>query len=733
MRAHMLPQTMAVCCRCFVRHAALIALLPMAVHADPALSVAPASLPVDASADVVLTIDGLASGDTVLLERYLDVNGNSLIDPGDLLVQSALVRDGHVILVDGQRDFSQPGDEDNGAVDGRIVTHFNLATSPELARIVGPYLIRVSSPTAAFTPILKMFTLNPSADSRIVAGRITTVSSTAISHALVCLLQKNGTSYDFLRGAIADSNGNYTLRAPAGTYLLLPMAPGYVANLTTATPLTLSTSDVTRDLTLLTGGSRIISGQVQNRDDYTISLPGVQLFLLSQDGLAALTTTDTAGNFSVGVTAGLWEIQASSASLAALGYLNPNDSPAANAGNFSVTSFIVPCVPAATLIHGTITDRSGGALPRIHLTAQDDANRFNPDAVTDAQGRYSIGASTGNWALEPTATGLILAARNLTVNGPTAADFQATVVTRQPTDVAVYANQSATFEVADGAPGIVTGQWQVSTDGGDQWTAIPALAPYTGTADRTLSIAPATLALSGNRYRCTITYNDGANTEISDVAILTVSKRSQTIAVSAQPDVVWSTAPIVLGASATSALPVAFSVVSGPAQLTGNTLTLTGVGLVTVRASQTGDASYAAAPSVDFSFQVRSSFLLWQRNNFTADELADANLSGPRAVHGSNGLANLVCYALGLTTGESATGHLPTISFTATDAVYTYTRPSDRTDIAYTVEVSTDLKTWGTTGVTHELVATSNGEETWRARYARAGAARVFFHLKIIQ
>ena len=724
---------MAICCRRFIGRIVLTVLPPLVVHAAPALSVAPASLPVDVSDDIVVTVDGLASGDTVRLERYLDVNGNGLVDAGDLLVQSALVRDGGVALVDGQPDLSQPGDLDAGSLDGRIVTHFNRPGSPELGRIVGTYLIRVSSPTSAFAPVLQTFALTSSADSRIIAGKVTTIASSPLAHALVCLLRKNGDSYDFLSGGIADATGNYALRAPAGTYLLLPVAPGYVANLATASPLALDAADVTRDLTMLAGGSRLISGQVQNRDDYTSSLPGVQLFLRSQDGLATITATDAAGNFSAGVMAGLWEIQASCRSLAALGYLNPNDSPVANAGNVSVTGFIVPCVKTSTLVHGTITDRSGHVLPRVRVTAQDDANRFNPDAIADAQGRYSMGVVAGNWTVQPVAAGLIFTGLNVTITGPTTADFQATVATRQPADVAVFANQTATFEVAANPPGSVVWQWQISTDGGSAWTAVPALAPYTGAAGPILSIAPATLALSGNRYRCVITYNGGANTETSDAAILTVNRQSQIISVSTQPDILWSTAPVVLGANATSALPVAFSVVSGPAQIDGDTLTLTGIGLVTVRASQAGDANYAAAAEVDFSFRVLSSFSWWQRHSFTADERADPSISGPKAIHGPAGLSNLACYALGLETEQDPAGHLPAISSTATELVYTYTRPSDRTDIVYTVEVSTDLKTWGTSGVAHERIATSDGMETWRARYTRAGAARVFFHLKITQ
>ena len=63
-------------------------------------------------------------------------------------------------------------------------------------------------------------------------------------------------------------------------------------------------------------------------------------------------------------------------------------------------------------------------------------------------------------------------------------------------------------------------------------------------------------------------------------------------------------APFRLAAAASSGLSVNFSLVSGPAILSGNVITLTGPGLVTVRASQAGNSFYAPAADVDQSFMV---------------------------------------------------------------------------------------------------------------------------------
>ena len=61
-----------------------------------------------------------------------------------------------------------------------------------------------------------------------------------------------------------------------------------------------------------------------------------------------------------------------------------------------------------------------------------------------------------------------------------------------------------------------------------------------------------------------------------------------------------------LNATASSNLPVSFEIVSGPATLSGNTLSLTGEeGIVTVRATQAGNSNFNPAPSVTRNFDVR--------------------------------------------------------------------------------------------------------------------------------
>jgi hypothetical protein len=84
-----------------------------------------------------------------------------------------------------------------------------------------------------------------------------------------------------------------------------------------------------------------------------------------------------------------------------------------------------------------------------------------------------------------------------------------------------------------------------------------------------------------------------------------VAQGAQTITFSAPASpVTYGVGPIALSASASSGLPVTFSVMSGPAALSGSTLTITGTGTIVVAANQAGNASYLPAPQVTQTIMV---------------------------------------------------------------------------------------------------------------------------------
>jgi sugar lactone lactonase YvrE len=84
-----------------------------------------------------------------------------------------------------------------------------------------------------------------------------------------------------------------------------------------------------------------------------------------------------------------------------------------------------------------------------------------------------------------------------------------------------------------------------------------------------------------------------------------INKGSQTISFTAPTTpVTYGVAPITLSATATSGLAISFSVLSGPASVTGSTLTITGAGTVVVAADQFGNANYTPASEVTHAIVV---------------------------------------------------------------------------------------------------------------------------------
>ena len=80
---------------------------------------------------------------------------------------------------------------------------------------------------------------------------------------------------------------------------------------------------------------------------------------------------------------------------------------------------------------------------------------------------------------------------------------------------------------------------------------------------------------------------------------ITNLKGSQTINFPVIPQKTYGDPPLTLAATASSGLPVTFSLVSGPAALNGSTLNLFAAGNVVIRARQSGDVNYNAATPVD--------------------------------------------------------------------------------------------------------------------------------------
>jgi hypothetical protein len=98
----------------------------------------------------------------------------------------------------------------------------------------------------------------------------------------------------------------------------------------------------------------------------------------------------------------------------------------------------------------------------------------------------------------------------------------------------------------------------------------------------------------------------------------TIGTTKQTITFPTIATQTFGSAPFSLDATASSGLTVTYTVVSGPATVSGNTVTLTGAGTVTIRASQSGNSTYAAATPVNQTFTVKPGVATVTLSNLTA-------------------------------------------------------------------------------------------------------------------
>jgi gliding motility-associated-like protein len=105
---------------------------------------------------------------------------------------------------------------------------------------------------------------------------------------------------------------------------------------------------------------------------------------------------------------------------------------------------------------------------------------------------------------------------NPNVNYITAAPIS---ITTEPSNVAICELQNATFTIT--APTVTSYQWQLSTDGGINWTNLTNTVTYSGTTTASLTISSVSPTFTGYRYRVVLNRIGNSCGLISATAILT--------------------------------------------------------------------------------------------------------------------------------------------------------------------------------------------------------------------
>lgn len=191
--------------------------------------------------------------------------------------------------------------------------------------------------------------------------------------------------------------------------------------------------------------------------------------------------------------------------------------------------------------------------------------------------------------------------------------------------------------------------------------------------------------------------------------LLTAAPRlGQTITFTPLPNLGYAGTPLTFTptATASSGLPVTFSIVAGSSIATRDTttgvVTVTGTGTVTIRATQNGNTTYAPATFVERTFTVTEGTIVDAFADYLAAQGVPAGARGPLDDPDGDGLGNLLEFALGLAPGTADSTGAPAVGTTEPSVLsFTYRR-AQPTEVLYEVETNTDLANaagWTTAGV----------------------------------
>lgn len=107
------------------------------------------------------------------------------------------------------------------------------------------------------------------------------------------------------------------------------------------------------------------------------------------------------------------------------------------------------------------------------------------------------------------------------ISGSGTDHFRVVNFLQHPTSHAACAGSATSFTVVASGTGVLTYQWQVSTDGGGIWNPVSDGSTYANSGTATLSVLLAAGSMHNHQYRCVVTDNSGPHN--SNAALLTVN------------------------------------------------------------------------------------------------------------------------------------------------------------------------------------------------------------------
>lgn len=353
------------------------------------------------SGAITYQVTGINPGDAVVVQKFLDLNTNGLVDGGDYLVQQFNLTDGQAgMVIGGVTNLNVPGDLDTTA--GQITASLNFLDGDFPQNLVGQYLVVLSSPAGHFPPLTNSLTVTNFPFGQTISGNVAS-NGVAVGNAVIILFPAprggNHGPGNPVGGTVVNNSGAYTIQVPPGVYVPVAFKSGCVASYPSSPVLTLGSSQTINTNLMLTNATAVVSGQIVDAGNTNITLPGVLLPTTDQSGDIAIGFSDTNGNFSIGVISGTWSLGSDDTGLIIHGYAGYQNGTNVPAGT---TGFVGPFSKASALVYGTVKDNLGNPLAKIDVQAYDNyGNLYQSDGYSDTNGNYFISAVGGLGAGDP--------------------------------------------------------------------------------------------------------------------------------------------------------------------------------------------------------------------------------------------------------------------------------------------------------------------------------------------
>lgn len=381
----------------FVLTCACFALVSHGLATPPiAISVSPSAINNTYAGRLILDMTGLTNTEKVIVQKWLDSNGNGLVDAGELLFDSFNITDGGAMIINGVTNLNVPFDRNPSG--GAITTTLNCPPALALENMVGNYVFRMVSPTGRFVPVTTTLTITNAVLNQSVSGVIYSNGVPApYAVAVVQDLQQNNPA----GSAVADASGHYLIKLVPGTYGLIGSAPNCYFNQGAAPVVTL-TNDMTATNDLyLTNGTVAISGKVYD----SASSNGIAgtLLLVQSGPFFAVAFTDTNGFYSAAVAPGFWKIKPSKERLARRAYVVSQSTFQVDATGGSVSNADIALPKGNALFYGRITDNSNVPFANVEVDGGMANNQYDAKGFSDTNGYYTVailGDATNYWTCD---------------------------------------------------------------------------------------------------------------------------------------------------------------------------------------------------------------------------------------------------------------------------------------------------------------------------------------------